>query len=314
MSKEEMNLGELVGEGVSEDEAKVITEKIESIVEARTEARIEIEKELIESETKEKYDTILAEKTTEFNSKVISLEESFIEKAEEFRTNLTEETQKTVEEFKAEKEAEMESFVEGIVEKLDEYLDLELCKALPEDAIETSAKVAVLEPIVNGFKSVMEENYIRFDEEQFGLLKESREEILKLREQVAESVEESMALNKKLKNVDRDVKISKVCTGLTESQRERAVKLLEGVDASDVESRFLAIRDMIINEDVADTDEDIITEDVQEENVELAEESYEKVVSEDTDLDEDLDQLDEEVEQPVDEIEEYANIFKSMRK
>jgi hypothetical protein len=311
MSKE-LELSQFVGEGVSEEEATQITEKIEQIVEARTDAKLEIEKELIESEVKEKYDTILAEKTEEFTSKVTSLEETFIAKAEEFRTNLTEETQTTVEEFKTEKEQEMETFVEGIIEKLDEYLDLEVSKAIPADAIETSAKVAVLEPIVNGFKSVMEENYIRFDEEQFGLLKESREEILNLRGQLAETVEESMALNKKLKNVARDVNISKVCEGLTESQRERAVKLLEGVDASEIESRFSMIRDMVIVEETDSTD-DVITEEVQD-SVELEEKSFDKVVSEDADLDEDLDQIDEDVEQPVDEIEEYANIFKNMQR
>lgn len=310
-----LELGELIGEGITGDEAKLITEKIESIVEARLEAKLEIEKELIESETKEKYDTILAEKTQEFESKVTSLEESFVAKVEEFKTTLTEETQEKVSTFKDEKEAELETFVEGIIEKLDEYLDLEISKALPDDQIENSAKIAVLEPIVHGFKSVMQENYIKFDEEQFGLLKESRSEILKLRDQLAESVKDQMDMNKSFKSLEKDVKISKVCEGLTESQRERASKLLEGCDASEVEKRFSMIRDMVITEEKS-SNEEYVAEEVEETQKSASGQQVDKVISEEVEIDTDV--VDEEIVESVStkdsEISEYASIFKSMRK
>jgi hypothetical protein len=316
MSKETgLELGKMLGEGITQEDAQLITEKIEGIVEARVDAKLEIEKELIESEVKEKYDTILSEKTEEFNSKVLSMEESFLEQSTKFKEELTEEAKETVDTFKQEKEQEMETFVEGIINKLDEYLELEVSKHISTDLIESSAKIAVLEPIVNGFKSVMEENYIKFDEDQFGLLKESRSEILNLREQLAESVESQMKMNKSFKSLEKDVKISKVCEGLTESQRERAIKLLEDCEVSEVETRFSMIRDMIISEDVSTKEDDsLVLESDTEDHSVIESTTVDKVVVEDTSIDEDQEELVESAEdQPIDAIQEYASIFKKMR-
>lgn len=320
MGKTSVELDGIISEGISSDEAKLISEKIESVVDARVESKLELEKELVEAEVKEKYDSILAEKTESFEKQVQELEESTVAKCEEFRTKLTEETQKQIEELKEQKAEEMETFTESIITKLDEYLDLEISKAIPEDQVENSAKVAVLEPIVKGFKDVFNENYMRFDEEQFGLLKESREEILKLRTELAESVKSQMEQNKELKSFERDVKISKVCEGLTEPQCERAKKLLEGVDASEVESRFKMIRDLIIAEEVEDTEEEVtstIVESVdgETEEVELPSEDA-KVVTEDVDADEDLETevVTESVDPKQQEIEEYAKLAGLHRK
>tara|TARA_B100001059_G_C17823517_1_gene579855 strand:- start:522 stop:1469 length:948 start_codon:yes stop_codon:yes gene_type:complete len=315
MSKETgLELGKMLGEGITQEDAQLITEKIEGIVEARVDAKLEIEKELIESEVKEKYDTILFEKTEEFNSKVLSMEESFLEQSTKFKEELTVEAKETVDTFKQEKEQEMETFVEGIINKLDEYLELEVSKHISTDLIESSAKIAVLEPIVNGFKSVMEENYIKFDEDQFGLLKESRSEILNLREQLAESVESQMKMNKSFKSLEKDVKISKVCEGLTESQRERAIKLLEDCEVSEVETRFSMIRDMIISEDVSSKDDSLVLESDTEDHSVIESTIVDKVVVEDKSIDEDQEELVESAEdQPIDAIQEYASIFKKMR-
>lgn len=315
MSKETgLELGKMLGEGITQEDAQLITEKIEGIVEARVDAKLEIEKELIESEVKEKYDTILSEKTEEFNSKVLSMEESFLEQSTKFKEELTVEAKETVDTFKQEKEQEMETFVEGMIDKLDEYLELQVSKLISTDLIESSAKIAVLEPIVNGFKSVMEENYIKFDEDQFGLLKESRSEILNLREQLAESVEAQMKMNKSFKSLEKDVKISKVCEGLTESQRERAIKLLEDCEVSEVETRFSMIRDMIISEDVSTKDDSLVLESDTEDHSVIESTTVDKVVVEDTSIDDDQEELVESVEdQPIDAIQEYASIFKKMR-
>jgi hypothetical protein len=106
--------------------------------------------------------------------------------------------------------------------------------------------VSVLSPIVNGFKKIMEENYLKFDEENFGLLKDAKAEIMKLREEHAAAVNESMETNSELKNLKRFLKISEVCEGLTDSQRERASKLLESYDVNEIPDRYNAIRDLII--------------------------------------------------------------------
>ena len=71
-----------------------------------------------------------------------------------------------------------------------ELVELEIKTLLPENHFEEKAKAEVLAPIVAGFKQVMEENYIPFDEENFSLLKEAKGELVNTRKEVERVTEE----------------------------------------------------------------------------------------------------------------------------
>jgi len=161
-----------------------------------------------------------------------------------------------------------------MVEKLDKYLDLEMQRTIPDTYVEAVAKVSVLEPIVEDVKKTLNNNFIKFDEENFGLLKDAREEIVKLREEVAEVTKTNMNLNSDLGDYKRSVKLSEVCEGLTDAQRERATKLLESYDVEELEERFSMIQDIIIEgfekKDDEKEEEEVVEE--KEEDVEEVEE------------------------------------------
>lgn len=315
MSKNIELLKGIFGEQVSqltEDQTATLSEKLDRLIDTRVETKVKFATEVAEAEAKDKYDALLSETKSEYEDSVKTLSEALTEKAEAFKSKLQEKTDAVVSAITEEKDAEMAEFKESIIDKLDKYLDLEVKKNVPDTYVEAMAQVSVLQPIVEGFKKVMEENYIKFDEENFGLLKDAREEIIKVREELAESTKESMELNQELGNFKKSVEISKVCEGLTDSQREKATKLLEDYDADEIAERYSAIRDIIIEaEEVVEENSDV---EVIGEESNAPSGDVETIVE---DKVEDTEELTEDVETDVveekSEIEELAEIFRSMR-
>ena len=249
--------GEQVVE-LNEDQRAAVSSKLEKLIETRVDTKVKFQTEVIEAEAKEKYDTLLKEATTKYAKDIKAVEAVVLEKATSFKKNIEQKSKKLLEQVNTKKTKDIEIFKESIVEKLDKYLDLEMDKKIPNVYVEAVAKVQVLEPIVEGFKKTMQENYIKFDEENFGLIKDARSEIIKVREQLAESTKKNMEMNSKVKKFERSVKISEVCEGLTEAQRERASKLLESYDTDEIKERFGSIRDLIIERigDIEDKEEE----------------------------------------------------------
>jgi hypothetical protein len=253
-----INLKDILGESVSalnEDQASFISEKITKLVETKVDSELAVQTEILESEIKEKYNVLLEEKEKEYTGNLEALEETLTEKAKMFKEAIEEKTEKTLRVLAEKYEADITEYKGFITEKVDSYLELKMKELVPDTHIEAVAKVAVLEPIVEGFKKVMAENYIKFDEESFGLLKDARSEIISLRNQLSESVNECMDMNKKLHLTERSVTISEVCEGLTESQRERAAKLLEGYATGELKERFQYIREAVIQDEGGDEGE-----------------------------------------------------------
>lgn len=247
--------GDQVSE-LSEEHINAIGAKVDKLVEARSDAKVKFQIEIAEADAKEKYDALLKEAKAKFAKDIALLEEEAIKKAKAFKQKLETAHKSTSTKITESKDSEVASFKTDLVEKVNKYLKYELTKKIPDTFVEAVAKVQILEPIVEGFKSVMKENYIKIDEENFGLIKEARSEIVKTRGELAEIVKENMELNSELQSYKRLAEISKVSEGLTDAQRERASKLLESYGVDEIQERFNAIRDIIIEEKEEDKEEE----------------------------------------------------------
>jgi hypothetical protein len=307
-----IDLKVLLGENTdfTSEQAELLTEKINKLIEAQVDTRVSVQQEILESEIKEKYDTLLEEREGVYTENLKTLEEGLLARATAFKDLVVEKTDTIIESYKAQKDGEVEQFKAVMESRLDSYLDLELKKAIPDSHIEALAKVSVLEPIVEGFKKVMQENYIKFDEESFGLLKDARSEIINLRKQLSGSVNESMDLTKKLNESERIMKISEVCEGLTQAQYERACKLLEGYDADEVAERFNLIRDVILETaDASKKDED---EETDETETEGGEAPAKKVSAKKNKEEAEAEECDEGEVAQQNEMEAYATRFRKL--
>jgi hypothetical protein len=325
MSKNLELLSGLFGDQVtelSEDQRDTISDKLDRLIETRVDGKVKFQTEVLEAEAKEKYDTLLTEATSKYGETLEKVESKTVELAESHKSKLEKQVKTLSEQLKTKKEKEIASFKKDIVEKLDKYLEMELDKKIPDTYVEAVAQVSVLNPIVEGFKKTMEDNYIKFDEENFGLLKDAKEEIMKLREESATSVKESMEINSEMKTIKRTMKISEVCEGLTDSQRERATKLLESYDEAEIGERYDAIRDLII--EGAEYDKGEPAKEVEEEIGNESEAPAEKGVTKKTESDDkdedDLEESDDKVEDDAPagkdvttesvQINEWANEFR----
>ena len=240
---------------LNESQTAEVSAKLDRLMESRIEAKVKFQTEVIEEEAKEKYDSLLTEATSKFEKDIKSMEKLIEEKAINYKQSLTTKFKKIVENVEKKKAKELADYKKVMVEKLDKYLDLEMQKSVPDIYVEAYAKVEVLEPIVEAVKRSLNENYIKFDENNIGILKDAKKEIVKLREEVAKTTTKNMDLNSELSEVKRSSIISKVCEGLTVTQREKATRILESYDASEVEERFNAVRDLIIESADADADD-----------------------------------------------------------
>jgi regulator of replication initiation timing len=249
MSKNVDLLKGLFGDQVTElteEHTKEISTKLDKLVETRVESKVKFQTEVIEAETKEKYDSLLEEATQKFETGVKTIEEETTKLAKTYKEKLEVQVKEMSTKLTEAKEKELSTFKEEIVEKLDKYLALELGKKIPETYVESVAQVSVLQPIVEGFKKTFEDNFVKLDSENLGLIRDAKEEIVSVREDHAKIVNENMTLNSELKSLKRSLKISEVCEGLTDTQSERAVKLLESYDTEELEERYESIKDLII--------------------------------------------------------------------
>jgi len=259
MSKNFEILKGLFGDQISElteEHRSTLGTKLDNLIEARVDAKVKFQTEVIEEEAKEKYQKLLTEATSKFKTDVKTVEEQTISKATGYKSKLQEQVKKTIKEITEKKKAQVAQYKKVMVEKLDKYLNYELERRIPNTYVEEAAKASIFEPMIVNMKKIFEENGIKLDDENYGIIREARREIIKVREELAETVKENMEITEQLKDAKRSMKISTVCEGLTDAQRERASKLLEGCDADEIDTKFMAIRDFII-EGNNETDEEL---------------------------------------------------------
>ena len=271
-SKTQIDLTRIFGEQVKElsaDQINKICEEIETIVEARTQGELQIKIEIAEAEAKDKYDSTLKESVSVYETVKKEMEKALLERAVVYQNKLVEKMEAFVESYTKNVEGELETFKESLVDKLDKYLELELTESIPQQFVESTAKVAIYEPIVEGFMNLVSQHYVKADTESCGLFKEAHTEIADLRKENSRVNNKLMEVNKQLvesvkmkENYERSNEISKVCEGLTTAQLKRASRLLENVNSSKIASHFEKIKDIVLREDVSKHDKSVIAESV----------------------------------------------------
>lgn len=143
-------------------------------------------------------------------------------------------------------ESEKESLVELYEEKFNEYkeditskfsnflddvLDEEL--VIPEKVMEYARKGEIYEDAINMLKQKIAIDEGILDDETKELLEEARDEIISLRKEINELYAEKMELESDAKELATHLYLRKKCDGLTEAQKMKVMKLLEGVTSKE---------------------------------------------------------------------------------
>jgi hypothetical protein len=156
-------------------------------------------------------------------------------------------------------EEKFDTYKQDITSKFSDFVDtvLEEELVIPDELKEFARKGELYHDLIEEFKVRIGIDEGVIEEEAKQLLKEARDEIIKLRGEINESVGKELESKSDAKKLAAEIYKRDKCTGLTESQRKHVMSLLEGVeDSKDIDRKFEVIMKHYINEtDDAETDD-----------------------------------------------------------
>jgi hypothetical protein len=193
---------------------------------------------------KEDVDALLngEELSEEFRAKAETIFEAAV------MTRVKSEVARIEEEFEAKLQESVAQNVEGIVEQVDGYLGYiaEQWMTQNEIALERGMKSDILEGFIGGLKNLFEEHYIDIPEEKFDVLGEMESKIDELEAKLNEQVAANIELSKTLAESNRAEIVKTVSEGLTDTETEKFMSLVEELsyeDQTSFETKVKTIRE-----------------------------------------------------------------------
>jgi ribosomal protein L37AE/L43A len=176
----------------------------------------------------------------------IKVNEKIEEKLEEEKASLVEFYEDKFEEYKEDITSKFSNF-------LDDVLNEEL--EIPENIMEFARKGEIYEEAINLLKTKIAVDEGILDEEAKSLLQEAKDEIVSLRDEVNTLYSEKLQLESDAKELATHLYLRKKCDGLTEAQKTKVMKLLEGVTSKEeIDRKFKVILESIkLNEQEEET-------------------------------------------------------------
>lgn len=170
------------------------------------------------------------------------------EKVSEEKEVLVEKYEEKFEEYKKDVTAKFSNFVDNILEE-------EL--TIPEKVLEFAKKGELYDDLIEQFKVRLGVDEGLVDEEVKGLLKEAKEEILKLRGEIDSITEKHLEVTSDAQEMAAQLYLYEKCEGLTEKQKRHVMAILEGVeDKAEIDRKFAIIVEQADEEKEDDDDEE----------------------------------------------------------
>lgn len=148
----------------------------------------------------------------------------------EAKEQLIEEYEEKFEEYKTDITSKFSNFVDSV---LDEEM------VIPEKVLEYARKGELYHELIEQFKTRLAIDEGLLDQEVKDLLKEARDEIVKLRDELNDKHAEVLEVGSKSQSLEAELYLRKKADGLTESEKARVFKVLEGVtDTEEIDRKF----------------------------------------------------------------------------
>ena len=200
--------------------------------------------ESVQTEVQEKLTDIIDIKAKE-------LSESKIDEAKE---TLIGEYEDKFEEYKNDITSKFSNFVDSVLEE-------EL--TIPENIMEFASKGELYSDLIDQFKIRLAIDEGALDEEVKVILREAKDEIVSLKEDLDTKISTELEHQKDLQEMSAALYVRKKCDGLTESQKTKIVAVLEGItEKTEIDRKF----DTLLETFSIDSKETIIKEEKEETN------------------------------------------------
>lgn len=209
----------------------------------------------------EKVNILIEAKTTELENK-----------AEEFCTKeVTERLVVEKENLIKEYDSKLEKFENNIVEKLDLFLETEITNNISDEMINRIAVNETYRPIVEDIVKIFEEKYVALDTEGFGILKEAKDEIVKLEEEVSNHIADKMELQTESDKQKSVILYLEKTEGLNKTQKDKVLTMIEGKQYTDVKKTISSVIDLVVEQEDKPAKKKIVNEVIEEESATIEE-------------------------------------------
>ena len=226
----------------------------------------------------------------------------------EAKETLIESYEQKFDEYKNDITGKFSNFVDGVFEE-------EL--TIPPKVLEFAKKGELYNDLIEQFKVRLGVDQGLLDEEIKSLLKEAKDEIVKLRGDQDKSIAENLEVKQDAQELAATVYLYQKCRGLTESQRKQVFDIIgDATDRAEIDRKFKVISESERFDPVEVGDDEI--EDVEKKNKKKADpKNNEDEVSEQdeeegkgkTEVEDDEDEEDEEKKKKKKKVEEDASPF-----
>lgn len=215
---------------------KKITDKIK---ENLTPEDLKVFEEAVDNMVKEKVDERVSLREEEMKAQYDKIAEEYVAKtvAEE----LEKEKAKIVESY----DAKLNTLEKKIVTKLDAFMEHVISEQISDEAIEKIAMNEALLPVVDGVKKVFAANHIEINSDGEKVVKEATQKAEELEGQLSEQIAKNLELEERLENTASYLLIAEKTSGLTESQKQRVVKMFKGKNFEEVKEKIDTFVEMV---------------------------------------------------------------------
>ena len=168
---------------------------------------------------------------------------------------LQEEKEKLIEQY----EEKFDAYKEDITSKFSNFVDeiLENEMVIPDKVLEYARKGELYADLIEQFKVRLGVDEGLLDEEVKALLKEAKEEIIELREQLDKTISEKLETKQDAQDLAAELYIRRKSDGLTESQKTHVLQMLEGInDRNEIDKKFDVILEAYKDDDEDDDEDD----------------------------------------------------------
>jgi hypothetical protein len=144
---------------------------------------------------------------------------------------------KIEEEVEAKYESAFESAISEMNENVDAYLNYAVAEWMQENklAVESNIRTEVMESFLSGMRDLFIEHYIDVPEDKVDVVESMAAKIEELEAQVNETTTKNIGLSKIVSEKEVKEATNQLSEGLTDTQKEKFVKLVEAVDFSSAE-------------------------------------------------------------------------------
>lgn len=160
----------------------------------------------------------------------LKVSDKVTEKLTEEKENLIESYEQKFDEYKDDITSKFSNFVDSVI---DEEL------VIPDKIMEYAKKGELYNDLIEQFKVRLSIDEGLIDDEVKGLLKEAKEEIVKMKDEMNGFVSENLELKTDAQKLAAELYLRKKSDGLTESQKSKVFAVLEGVvSKEEIDKKF----------------------------------------------------------------------------